>query len=133
MHTDRSSLDTHDPRSVTLMVVDDQPALRDGLMRLIASSGLPLNGLFAAASLVEALAIVQRHAPDVIVLDVDLAGEDGLSLMRQLSGHESVLVLSSQDDAATRHRALALGAAGFARKSDPARSLVAQLAALIGH
>lgn len=133
MHSDRSYFETHDPKSVCLMVVDDQPALRDGLVRLIASSGLPLNGLFAAASLLEALAIVQRHSPDVIVLDVDLAGDDGLSLMRQLSGHESVLVLTSQDDAATRQRALALGAAGFARKSDPAQSLMAQLADLIGH
>lgn len=133
MHSDRSNFETHDPKSVCLMVVDDQPALRDGLVRLIASSGLPLNGLFAAASLLEALAIVQRHSPDVIVLDVDLAGDDGLSLMRQLSGHESVLVLTSQDDAATRQRALALGAAGFARKSDPAQSLMAQLADLIGH
>lgn len=118
------------PAPLVALVVDDEPALREGLMGLIAASGLPWRAVYAAASRAEALAIVQRHAPDLILLDVDLAGDDGLALLAQLSGHERVLILSSHDDAATRRRALALGAAGFARKSEPAESLLRKLASL---
>lgn len=118
-------------RPMSLLVVDDEPALREGLLQLFAASSLPLLALFAAGSRADALLIVRQHAPEVIVLDIDLAGDDGLALLPALHGHERVLVLSSQDDAATRHRALTLGAAGFASKREPGRVLLQQLSELV--
>jgi DNA-binding NarL/FixJ family response regulator len=116
--------------SLAVLIVDDQKAVRDGLVSLIEASGLQWRAIYTAASRDEALAIVQRHAPEVILLDIDLAGDDGLALLAQLERHERVLVLSTHDDAASRQRAMSLGAAGFARKTDPGDSLLGQLAQL---
>jgi len=115
---------------LAVLIVDDQKSIRDGLVALIEASGLPWRAIYTAASREEALAVVQRHAPEVILLDIDLAGDDGLALLAQLEHHERVLVLSTHDDAASRQRAMSLGAAGFARKTDPGDSLLGQLAQL---
>ncbi len=115
---------------LAVLVVDDQKTMRDGLVGLIAASGIPWRAVYAAASRDEALAIVQRQAPEVIVLDIDLAGDDGLALIAQLERHERVLVLTTHADAASRQRAMSLGAAGFARKGEPGDALLAHLAAV---
>jgi len=115
---------------LAVLVVDDQKAVRDGLVSLIAASGMPWRAVYAAASRDEAMVIVRRHAPEVIVLDIDLAGDDGLALLSQLDRHERVLVLTTHDDAMSRQRALWLGATGFARKGEPSNALLLHLAAV---
>lgn len=116
-----------------VLVVDDQPALRDGLVRLLRASSLAWRGVYAAASRAEAVDLLERYGPELVLLDMDLAGDDGLALFAQLHHHERVLVLTTHDDAESYRRAIALGAAGFARKSDPPARLLQQIAALTRH
>jgi FixJ family two-component response regulator len=65
-----------------------------------------------------------------VVLDVDLAGDDGLSLLPEAAAGASVMVLTSHGDVATRARAARLGAHAFVEKSAPAAELLAALARL---
>jgi DNA-binding response OmpR family regulator len=81
----------------------------------------------AAATVAEALACVESFSPELIVLDVDLGGEDGLALLPALSRHAHVMVLTSLSDARTRHRALGLGASAFVSKHEPASHLLAEV------
>lgn len=115
------------PRRVAVLVVDDQAAVRDGVSRLIACAALALRGVHTAASGHEALCTAAWLRPEVVVLDVDLDGEDGLALLPQFAPG-GVLVLTSHGDAATRARARALGARAFVEKHEPAAVLLAAIA-----
>lgn len=110
--------------SIGVLVVDDQLAVREGLARLIAAAPLALRFVSTAATAYEALSAAARLHPDVVVLDVDLAGEDGLALIPQLMLEAGVLVLTSHGDAATRARAQSLGARAFVEKHQPAADLL---------
>ena len=115
---------------VGVLVVDDQLAVREGLARLIACAPMPLRFVRAVATGAEALMALAALRPDVIVLDVDLAGEDGLALLPQMVGKASVLVLTSHGDAATRARAGRLGAHAFIEKHQPAADLLGSIVRL---
>jgi two-component system, NarL family, nitrate/nitrite response regulator NarL len=109
---------------IAVLVVDDQLAVREGLARLITCAAIPLRTVCTAATPAEALRMAQLHHPEVVVLDVDLAGEDGLALLAHLSPAAGVLVLTSHGDSATRARAFLLGAVAFVEKHQPAADLL---------
>lgn len=109
--------------AVAVLLVDDQQAVRDGLARLIGSAPLLLRAVASAATGVEALHTAAWLHPDVVVLDADLAGEDGLALIPQLAP-AVVLVLTCHADPATCERAARLGAWAFIEKHEPAAVLL---------
>jgi DNA-binding NarL/FixJ family response regulator len=115
-----------------VLLVDDQQAVRDGLSRLIACSPRTLRCLGAVATGQQALLAARQLHPDVVVVDVDLNGEDGLALLPQLLTQSRVLVLTCHDDNATRDRALRLGAQAFLAKHLPAAELLGTLVRLGG-
>ncbi len=111
---------------VAVLVVDDQAAVRDGVSRLIACAALPLREVCSAANTEHALRLAAWLRPDVVVLDADLGGEDGLALIPQLAP-ALVLVLSCHGDQRTRDRARHLGARAFVEKHQPAAELLGAL------
>lgn len=111
-------------RRLAVLVVDDQRVVREGLAGLLGSAQLPLRWVGSAATALEALALVLQMRPEVVVLDVDLAGDDGLALIAKLPRGTGVLVLTSHGDAGTRARALGLGALRFIEKHQPAADLL---------
>lgn len=113
-----------DPVPVGVLVVDDQLAVREGISRLIACASMPMVCVGTAANGAQALLALARVRPEVVVLDADLAGEDGLALIPLLSLHAVVLVLTSHGDPATRQRAARLGARAFIEKHEPAAVLL---------
>lgn len=119
----------HSPARV--LVVDDQPSIRTGLRLLIDSEHPRLHSVGAAANCDEALALVRRLQPDLVLLDVDLDGEDGLSLVPRLQRESScrVVVFTSMLSTPVRQRALQLGVHDCLAKTTPARELLACLVA----
>ncbi|WP_157979407.1 response regulator [Rhodoferax ferrireducens] len=113
---------------IGVLVVDDQFAVREGLARLIACAPMALRYVITAATAGEALSAAARLHPDIVVLDVDLAGDDGLALIPKLALTSGVLVLTSHGDAATRARAKRLGARAFIEKHQPAADLLGSIA-----
>jgi DNA-binding NarL/FixJ family response regulator len=112
-----------------VLLVDDERPLREGVRRLI-ESGLDCPVLiFDAGSIADAMRQAAACIPQLVVLDVDLAGEDGLQLMRHFGGDARVVVLSS--DRAAAGRALQMGACGFVHKREPASALLARLRAVL--
>lgn len=113
---------------IGVLVVDDQLALREGLARLIACAPLALRYVSTAATSAEALVALHQLLPDIVVLDVDLAGEDGLALIPKFALTSGILVLTSHGDPATRARAAQLGAHAFIEKHQPAAELLQAIA-----
>lgn len=109
---------------IAVLVVDDQRAVREGVARLINCAPLALRTLATAASGADALRLAAQWQPQLVVLDADLAGEDGLALIPQFGPGAAVLVLSCHTDPATRARAARLGARAFLEKHRPAADLL---------
>jgi DNA-binding NarL/FixJ family response regulator len=114
---------------IRLVLVDDQPSVRQGLrMRLTVEPDMTVVG--EASNGREAVTLVQRLAPDVVLMDVEMPEMDGIAAaaaMRASTPPSAVVMLSIHDDGATRTRAQAAGAAAFVTKSGAIEVLVATI------
>ena len=71
----------------TILIVDDEPVILDVLRRFLEGEG---RTLLLAGSAREALAAIGREAPDVLVSDIAMPGEDGFALIRGLRAAEGM-------------------------------------------
>jgi DNA-binding NarL/FixJ family response regulator len=105
-------------RRTRVLLVDDQPTVREGLkMRLALEPNLVIVG--EAGGGVEAVRLAKDLLPDVVLMDVRMPGEDGVSItktLRETTPHSTVVILSLYDDSHTRSRAREAGAAAFVAK-----------------
>lgn len=102
----------------SLFVIDDHPVLREGIKMLAEAGGdLAVAGSSATAS--GALDALGQLRPDVILLDLDLGGEDGLAWLPRISAavpSARVLILTALRDRARDEEALRAGARGLVLK-----------------
>jgi FixJ family two-component response regulator len=101
------------PENLTISIVDDDPAVRDALCRLMDSAGLAAA---AFASAEDFLASPSRDETTCLILDVRMPGMDGLELQRRLIASNwkaPIVFISAQAEAGVRERALQAGAVEF--------------------
>jgi two-component system OmpR family response regulator len=115
-----------------ILLVDDDPQLLSLLAQYLQGSGLRVRTAGNAAQMRAALA----DAPvDLIVLDVMLPGEDGLSLCRDLrtrgTAHIPVLMLTARSEEADRIVGLEMGADDYLTKPFATRELLARIRAVL--
>jgi len=112
------SVEPPPPDKKSLLVVDDHPILRRGLVALIASEpDLALRA--AVGTRVDALASIRQSQPDLAIVDIALGDEDGLDLVKEIkTRYPKVrsLVLSMHDEVVYAERALTAGALGYVTK-----------------
>jgi len=118
----------------TVLLVDDEDQLRRVMSDLLGRDGFEV---IEAADGAEALAQVDRHAPDVIVLDLNLPGLDGYSVLKQLRSRPAtrnipIVVLTAKGDEDNEVRVFELGADDFMSKPFRAKALSARLQAVLG-
>ena len=100
----------------TILVVDDEPAIVELLSDYLADQGFDIVRAHGGR---EALAQLQAHTPDVILLDVRMPGMDGIEVLkrvRALNTRAGVLMVSGNDDLAVAKETLALGAFDYILK-----------------
>jgi DNA-binding NarL/FixJ family response regulator len=103
---------------VRVLTVDDQPLFRDAA-RAVISATPGFQPLAEVTSGEDALALVDRLRPDLVLLDVSLPGIDGLETCRRLIASRPapvVVLISTDDDPLLRDTARDYGAAGFVAK-----------------
>lgn len=109
--------------------MDDHPIVRQGLIQLInAESDLDVCG--DAASVDEALDLLEAAEPDIVILDLSLPDSDGLELLKKIrkeTRHLPVLVLSMHDESMYAERMLSAGANGYIMKQAAADQLLIAL------
>ena len=121
-------------RQATVLLVDDEDQLRKVMRDLLERDGYSVA---EARDGVQALDEVDRHAPDVIVLDLNLPGLDGYTVLSKLRSREAtrdipVIVLTAKGDEDNEVRVFELGADDFLTKPFRARALSARLESLLG-
>jgi len=104
--------------TIRIVLVEDHPIYRDGVRTgLAAISEFEVVGECGDAT--SARDVVRRAAPDVVLMDLDLGGESGIDLTRELSagdGAPAVLVLTMDDSDAALVECLRAGARGYLMK-----------------
>ena len=111
--------------ALRVVVADDQDLIRSGLEMVLASRGCEVVGL--AANGREAVDVVRRTRPDVVLMDIRMPVLDGIAATEELTAAglpTRVLVLTTYDLDSYVYRALRAGAAGFLLKATPPDKLV---------
>ena len=99
-----------------ILVIDDESAIRDSLKMILEYEGYDVQG---AATGQDGLTLVDRDPPDLALLDIKMAGMDGLEVLQRLkAGHDAlpVVMISGHATVATAVEATKLGAFDFIEK-----------------
>lgn len=112
-----------------VLLVDDHPVLRKGLIRLIdAKDGFVVCG--EASSAADAMTQIRELSPDLVIVDIGLPGTSGIELTKTIRGEFPrlpVLILSMHEEALYATRALRAGAMGYIVKQDAIDNIAAAL------
>ncbi len=117
-----------------VLIVDDHPVFRDGLAGLLATE-TDLEVIEAVSSAEDALAVLDRAQPDVILMDIGLPGISGVAATRQLLARAPsarVLIISMFDQDETVYASLAAGASGYMLKDSSPEDMVAAIRTVRG-
>jgi DNA-binding NarL/FixJ family response regulator len=113
--------------AVRVLVVDDHPVVRTGLRGMLAADPA-IEVIGEAGSGEEALALVERDRPDVILMDLRMPGMDGVAATTRIAaGYPAVrvLVVTTYDTDTDILRAVEAGATGYLLKDTPRDQLTA--------
>lgn len=122
------------PMPRTILVVDDDPHIRQLLVFALDKAGL---GAIEAEDGEMALALAAAQSPDLVVLDINMPRMDGLEVCRRLratgdvGGNVPILFLSSRDDEIDRVLGIELGADDYVVKPFSPREVVARVMAIL--
>ena len=113
-----------------VVIADDHPFYRQGLARLLSQSGVEVVG--EAANGPDAIELVERTAPDVAVVDLNMPGMSGVEVTRRLNermpaSRVLVVSVSAQEEDVTE--AILAGASGYVLKDGPVEEVVAGIRA----
>ena len=109
-----------------VLLVDDHPTMREGLIRVIEREA-DLMVCSEAESIQRALEKVESSKPDIAVVDISLAGQNGLELIKDIKVRYPqlpVLVHSMHDESVYAERSLRAGAKGYISKKEPPQKLL---------
>lgn len=116
--------------ALRVVIADDHPYYRKGLARLLTASGIDV--LADVPNGEAAIDAVERTAPDVVVMDLNMPGLSGLDATRrltELAPATRVLILSVSADEADVTDAILAGANGYVLKDGPVEEVVAGIRA----
>jgi two-component system chemotaxis response regulator CheY len=123
--------------SLRIMIVDDSPAMRSFIGRIVQLSGLEVGHCIQASNGREALGLLRQELVDVVLSDINMPLMDGEQFLREMSADEAlnkvpVVVVSTDSTDLRKKRMLDLGAKGYVRKPFAPETLRYQLELALG-
>jgi two-component system OmpR family response regulator len=120
----------NDTAPVRLLIVDDEAALREPLAEYLSRQGFDVS---QAASAADARSQIRDETPDLVLLDIMMPGEDGLSLCRHLVETRAIptIFLTARGEATDRIVGLEIGADDYVVKPFEPRELVARIRSVL--
>ena len=113
-----------------LLLVDDEAALREPLAEYLTRQGFSVT---QAASAAQARSLIKAELPELVLLDIMMPGEDGLSLCRHLADAHAIptILLTAKDEPTDRIVGLEIGADDYVVKPFEPRELVARIRSVL--
>jgi two-component system, chemotaxis family, chemotaxis protein CheY len=124
--------DMQRPLKRTVLIVDDDSMIRQVLRLMLREAGFILVG--EAADGDEGLAACVRYKPDVVCLDINMPGTDGLSTLQKIKTERpgTIVIMVTGDASATAVKeAIAKGAAGYIVKPFNAAKVIGSIESLV--
>jgi two-component system, chemotaxis family, chemotaxis protein CheY len=120
-----------------VLIVDDSPAMRAFIRRVLEMSGLEVAGCLEASNGEEALRLLEHNWVDAVLTDINMPQMDGEEFMRRLAEDEvlrliPVLVISTDATESRMQKMVALGAKGYVTKPFAPETLRAELERSLG-
>ena len=112
------------------MLIDDHRSVLWGLEKLIDSESPRMQVVGTATNSIEAMNLLGTISPDVILIDLDLNGESGVSIIPNLmeKSNAKILVLTGSRDLSLHDNAMLVGARGVVGKGDTAETILKAIA-----
>jgi DNA-binding NarL/FixJ family response regulator len=112
--------------SIKIMLLDDHRSVLWGLEKLIEGEGPRMQVIGKATTSAEAMRLLDEVQPDIILLDIDLGGENGVNAIPSLiaKSKAKVLVLTGSRDASVHDGAVLAGAMGVVEKGESAETIL---------
>jgi two-component system OmpR family response regulator len=125
-----SAAQNADSAPIRLLLVDDEASLREPLGAYLTKQGFAVA---QAASAAEAREYLKEQTPDLVLLDIMMPGEDGLSLCRHLTETRALptILLTARGEATDRVVGLEIGADDYVVKPFEPRELVARIRSVL--
>jgi DNA-binding NarL/FixJ family response regulator len=108
-----------------IMLVDDHLLIRKGLTETLTAKGFQVVG--HAATVTEALAVLNSKDPEICLVDINLGSENGIEVIKKglvQKPNSKFLVLTMEDDLRTLNEAKSAGAIAYMTKSSPVENMV---------
>lgn len=121
------------PAPKKILIVDDHPMMRDGLVALIAAQP-DLVVCAQAADAREAMQSVEANWPDLVLMDISLPGKSGLEAIKDIQALApglAVLVISMHDESLYAERVLRAGARGYVMKQEGGKRIMEGIRAVL--
>ena len=121
----------------SVLIVDDSPAMRSFVRRVMEVSGLETSLCLEASDGAEALEVLERNCVDLVLTDINMPRMSGVQLLRRL--HESdllrtlpVIVVSTDSTEVRMRQMLELGARGYVKKPFTPETLRQEIETVLG-
>lgn len=111
---------------IKILLIDDHTVVRTAL-RMVIQSKEEFKVVGEAGNKADGLALAISEQPDIVLLDIDLGGENGLDLIPELMSaaeQTRIIILTGVRDPEVHHRAVSLGAMGVVRKEKAIEVLI---------
>lgn len=124
-------------KPISVLLVDDEQQFRAGVRSFLSCSQIQdraIKVIGAADYPALALSLTKQYSPDLILIDMELTGGDGLSLLQQLRDSNTsskTLVLSGHQEDYSIYQAMQLGVNGYVFKSQVSQQLVNAIATVM--
>jgi two-component system, NarL family, response regulator len=119
---------------IRILIVDDHPVVRAGLVSMLGTQS-ELQVIGSASSGDEALNIIQRDSPDVVLLDLRMPGMNGVDTLlaiKRLGFSVRAIILTSYETDEDIYRAVQAGAQGYLLKDTSLREMVEAIKVIDG-
>ena len=130
----QSNSERSSPQTIRILVVDDHPLFRHGLVQLLNSEET-FQVVGEASSAPEALSLTRQLNPTMLIVDLGLKGPSGLELTKSVRVEFPklpVLILSMHDEPTYAVRSLRAGANGYVTKEEALASVLVAVREVIG-
>ncbi|MFC6673621.1 response regulator [Marinobacterium aestuariivivens] len=119
-----------DTAAASILIVDDDAALREMVRDYLGPQGFEIR---EAASAADGRLLLQQHPPQVVLLDIGMPGEDGLSLARHIRERLDIgiIIVSAASDPVDRIIGLEIGADDYLAKPFDPRELLARIRSVL--
>jgi two-component system, NarL family, response regulator len=123
-------MNKREKKAIRILIVDDHPVVQAGLSSMLATQG-EVEVIGSASSGEEALLMVQRDMPDILLLDLRMPGMNGIDTLRALKEMKAsvrVIILTSFETDENIYRAVQAGAQGYLLKDTSQRQMLEAIA-----